>query len=1201
MSFFLIPQQNWAIKALRLSEQVVQQIPKSMKLSVLALFCSAGIAWSAESYAQEAKVSLNAQNETVQTVLNEIEDQSDFSFFFNVRHIDLDRRVSLSVEESDVFNVLDKIFAGTDVTYKVLDRKIILTKAEGKASQQNGHTVTGKVVDKNGEPIIGANIVVKGTNNGTITDVDGNFTLVAPDNARLVVSYIGYLTQEVSINNQHELSVFLEEDSQALNEVVFVGYGAQKKVNLTGAVNVVSDKDLKDRQATTVSQLLQGTSPGMNFSISGENGFEPGASMNISIRGMGSLNGGSPYVVIDGFPGDLNNLNPEDIESISILKDAASSAIYGAKAPYGVILVTTKKGKKNQKVSVSYTGNLIIKTAQNIPTGLDSYTYTKILNEAGDNRGGHPFSNETIDRVIAFQKGDFDFIRKSIPNYPAGAKITGAMPEGDVWNNANLNFANTDWWDIYFGHSINQKHDLYVQGGSDKVSYYVSAGYIDDGSVINFGTDNYQRINTLGKINIAITDWWDINYENRFAKKIREKPNMTKEGDYSFMFRHISRNYPITPLYDGFGHYMFESHIPSMEAGTNRDDEIDMWNNFRTEIRPLKGWKINADFAYNVDLIETTNVDKNIWIYDLNNEPYAHGVGLPNGILRQKYTKKYWTTNIFSSYSFDIKDDHHFTVLAGMQFEKGNISYLQGYKSDLILDKIPSFQTATGTSRLWESLQHNATESFFARLNYDYHGRYLFEANVRRDGSYVFSNGKRWGTFPSFSAGWNANNESFWEPIAPVINTMKVRVSWGQLGNQNIAPYTDMQLMPISSGTVNWIYGYGSARPVGYTSTPGLVNHNLTWETSTTTDVGLDLSFLDGRLSATGDWFERRTTDMVGPATALPGVLGASVPKENNATLRTRGWEIGVNWKHTLPNGLSYNVGASLYDYRSVVTKYNNPTGTLSTWYEGAEVGEIWGYTVKDLFRTKKEVDDYLSRVDLSHIAAYWQTGDVKYEDINDDGKVNNGKNTVDDHGDYSIIGNTEPHFQYTINCSASWKGFDFSMLWKGVAKKDIYFASGSNMFWGFMPGWWESCLTPEHLDYFRDQPGTTYSGLYEGEANINTDAYFPRPYLNYSEDQKNKAYPNTRYLQNGAYLRLQNLQLGYSLPKKVISKMHLEKFRIYFSGENLVTFSHMPKGVDPIAPVGFGTGGNFYGGGAVGRMTYGADRVFSFGVTITY
>lgn len=360
MSFFLIPQQNWAIKALRLSEQVVQQIPKSMKLSVLALFCSAGIAWSAESYAQEAKVSLNAQNETVQTVLNEIEEQSDFSFFFNVRHIDLDRRVSLSVEESDVFNVLDKIFAGTDVTYKVLDRKIILTKAEGKASQQNGHTVTGKVVDKNGEPIIGANIVVKGTNNGTITDVDGNFTLQVPSNAQLIFSFIGYITQDIVVGNQSTLNVTLNEDAEALDELVVIGYGTTTKKEFTGSVSSVrlEDSPISLVSNTNVLESLKGTVSGIDIGATNSAGAQP----SMLVRGQRSISGSNdPLIVVDGviFMGSINDINPNDISTIDVLKDATSAAAYGSRSANGVIAITTKKGKTGKPIiNLNITGSM---------------------------------------------------------------------------------------------------------------------------------------------------------------------------------------------------------------------------------------------------------------------------------------------------------------------------------------------------------------------------------------------------------------------------------------------------------------------------------------------------------------------------------------------------------------------------------------------------------------------------------------------------------------------------------------------------------------------------------------------------------------------------------------------------------------------------------------------------------------------------
>ena len=378
------------------------------------------------------------------------------------------------------------------------------------------------------------------------------------------------------------------------------------------------------------------------------------------------------------------------------------------------------------------------------------------------------------------------------------------------------------------------------------------------------------------------------------------------------------------------------------------------------------------------------------------------------------------------------------------------------------------------------------------------------------------------------------------------------------------------------------------SRRIGYTSAPGIVNLNLTWETSTSKNLGFETSFLQNRLSANINVFENVTTDMIGPSEAKPGVLGTSVPSTNNATLRTRGWDVSLNWRHRINSDFSYFLNINLSDYTSVVTKYNNPTGTLSTWYEGREVGEIWGYTVHDLFSTQADLDAYLAKTDLTFLGATWRTGDVKYEDINSDGKVNNGTNTVSYHGDMSIIGNDQPHYITGLTLGLNYRGFDFSTIWTGVLKRDNWFGSNGNLYWGFNSAWWEANLQTRNLDYFRDEPGTTYYGLYEGDANINVDAWWPRPYLNGTEQNKNTNNANTRYLANTAYFRLSNIQLGYTVPQKWISKLHLSNVRVFFSGENLLTFTKLPAGVDPEIPNG-------------ASATYGADRVCSFGITVSY
>jgi TonB-linked SusC/RagA family outer membrane protein len=1136
-------------------------------------------------------------------VLDEIENQSEFYFLFNQKLVDVERKVDIDVEQKTIDNILQTLFSGTNVNYLVYDRQIVLTTFNKKLLPDQAKTISGKVTDSGGQPLPGVTVVVKGTTQGTVTNADGEYSLAGiPEGVTLVFSFVGMRAQEVVVGSQTTINVEMAVDAIGIEEIVAVGYGTQKKANVTGSVAVIDKESLSNRQSPTVSQLLQGISPGVNFEISNFEGFQPGASMNVSIRGIGSLNGGNPYFVIDGIPGDINNLNPDDIESISVLKDAAASAIYGARASYGVVIITTKRGAKNEKTSITYSGNIAVAKPQPLPTMLDSYTWTRVQNEAGRNIGGQVFSNDHIDRIIAFQNEDWDKLVQLMPDWPDGANVFGAYPMGNVWDVDQFCHADNDWWDINYGHAINQKHDFSIQGGSDKVSYYFSAGYLDQNGVVTYTTDNFNRVNVMGKIQYNIADWWDFNYETRMAIKNRSKPTMDNQGDYDMMFRSLQGvTYPITPVYDGWGNIIEGNLLSRKDGGQDQLKESEYWNTFSTEIRPLKGWKIHADFAYRARPSIRSIEEKNTVAYRVDNTPFTPAHTIPNSLTRILTDDSYWTTNVLSSYEFNINNIHYFNIMAGMQFEKGKYTSLNGFKKDIMLNDVFSLQTALGDPILSESLSHNATQGYFARFNYNYKERYLLESNVRYDGSYVFKKGDRWGFFPSFSAGWNVHNESFWDNISTkYITTLKFRGSWGQLGNQNTSPYSDLALMPLQTGKLDWLFGYGSNRPMGYTSAPGIVNKNLTWETVTTKNLGANIGLLNNRLQTDIDIFERSTTDMIGPSEPKPGVMGASSPRENNSTLRTRGWEIALRWKDMLNNGISYYVNLNLYDYKSVVTKYYNPTGTLSSFYEGQELGEIWGYTVHDLFRSQEEVDKYVESVDLSHLATVWNPGDVRYEDVNNDGKVNNGKYVIDDHGDLSIIGNSEPHWQYGMEVGLDYKGIDFSMLWKGVAKKDAYFSQWSTLLWGFNQGWWEASLTTDHLDYFRDEPGTKYVGLYEGEANLNLDAFWPKPYLNGTHESKNKNNPNTRYLQDASYLRLQNIQLGYTLPQSISNKLYLQNLRVYFSGENLVTFSKLPKGIDPIAPLGWAPWGGQVGRQGSGRLTYGADRIYSLGISFT-
>ncbi|WP_339867372.1 TonB-dependent receptor [uncultured Algoriphagus sp.] len=1053
-------------------------------------------------------------------------------------------------------------------------------------------TITGKIVDAEGYPLPGATVTVQGTTRGTVTDGDGNYTISADEGATLQFSFIGYATQTVVIGNSNVINITMTEDAQSLSEVVIVGYGTQKATNLTGAIDVVDGKMIESRPSPSVSQLLQGTSPGLTFSV-GNNGFQPGANLGVQIRGMGSLNGGGqPYIVIDGIPGDMNRLNPDDIESISILKDAAASAIYGARAPYGVIVITTKSGK-NQDLRVSYSGNVSVATPQNLPSMVNSLTFAKAINEAGvAGAGGRFFRDEIVDNIIAYQAGDYEFLR-SRPNFPQDAtyfETTPNLNNQNQWGFNQFGNSNRDWFDEYYGTGFIQKHDLTLSGGNDKTAYYFSAGLFGQNGVLNYGTDTFDRYNVMGKITTSITKNWDFTYQPRFSKQIRELPNMDRQGSYDLIFHQIARTMPTNALYDGYGNIMIQSKIPWVnDAGTDRTETTENWQNFSSDFRPIEGLTVHGDFAFrNVDQFYQS---KELTVYDhlVDQTVIPSGNTVPSNYRATHYSNIYWTTNIFTSYEFKAGEKNNFKVLAGTQFERTKLRNLSGYRTNILVQDVPSLNTSDGEIQMTEGLLTYSTQGYFGRFNYNFDEKYLFEANARYDGTSRFKEGNKWGFFPSFSVGWNLDKENFWESIQPVVNKFKVRGSWGELGNQNVDPYLDLLLIPLSGNAVNWIFEQGGSRPIGFAGTPSLVSNSLTWETARTLDIGADMSFLDNRLKVVFDYFERTTYDMIGPVQPAPGVLGSAVPQTNNATLRARGWESSINYGHTTNSGFTYNVGFNIYDSKAVVTKYSNPEGVLSTWYEGREQGEIWGYSADGLYQTQEEIDTYTSQVDLSDLTGLaWNTGDVKYLDTNGDGKVDNGSNTLDDSGDLHIIGNSTPHFQYGLNLSAAYKGFDFSLLVRGVARRDLWFGSGENMFWGFRTGN-QSTLTDYHLDYFRDQVGDTYTGLVEGEANFNTDAYFPRPYINNGQNDKNRI-TSTRYLQSGAYMRIQNVQLGYSFPRPLLDKMKISNLRVYFSGENLFTFSSLPDGIDPVA-----VGGSY----GVGK-TYGADRIFSFGLKIT-
>lgn len=1047
--------------------------------------------------------------------------------------------------------------------------------------------VKGTLKDVNGVTLPGVSVIVKGTTTGTVSDILGNYAIkVSGSNPILVFSYIGYKRKEVIVNNRKIINEVMEEDANFLEEVIVVGYGTQKKVNLTGAVESINNEELLARPVGSVSQLMQGLAVGTNITPSGQNGYEPGATMNVQLRGQGNA-----YVLIDGVPGSLDQVNPNDIASISILKDAASAAIYGARAAYGVILVTTKSGKAGKPI-ISFSNNVAATQLARMPKMVDSYTYAKAMNEAAVNSGvALPFANDAIDRILAFQKD---------PSLPE----TTADLNGNWRSNVASN-ANRDWFKEFYGTSINHQENLSIRGGSDAVSYYLSAGYNKNEGVLKYGTDYADRINGTAKFDIQLEKWLKVSSNTQILASVRERPSMDKQGNYELMFHQIARIMPTQAMKTPNGYYAQNSRIITiLGAGNERTEGNQLTQSISTVISPLKGWTINADYSF--QLYNEKYVSNNFTTYS----DKVDGTLIPDPQTVPSYVEKhqrqtfYNTLNIYTSYDKKIKNSHTFQIVLGYQQESFIADNLMGTKLNLISRYTPALATATGDDVVTDALDNNlkqwATMGMFGRFGYNYKEKYLMEINSRYDGTSRFAPGHRWQIFPSVSFGWNIAKEKFFKNFTDRnskldISMLKLRASWGSLGNQLVTPYQDLPLLSASSGT-NWLLS--GVNPV-YVTAPNLINPNLTWESSQTTNFGFDLSMLNYRLTFTGDLYIRETKQRLGPAEAVPAVIGvptSGIPKANNSTLRTDGWETKLSWTDGIGKDFTYSVSAILFDNQSTVMKYNNPTKILTTDYIGKKAGEIWGFVTDRLINTQEEAD--LVNTSRSQAAIYsgiWKTGDILYKDLDGDQIITRGDGTFNNPGDQKVIGNTTPRYQYALTLGASYKGVDLAALLQGVGKRDIWFTdpfSGGNtpiMFWNFAGAAAQSVLYEGvNMDYYRDYAGDDYNGL-----GLNTDSYFPRPYITNAMNPKNRQ-PQTRYLQSAAYLRIKNVQIGYTFPIAFTEKIGLSKLRIYVSGDNVYVFTnkHFPKGLDPET---------VYYGGKGNAKSMPAQRFYSGGLQIQF
>lgn len=1122
--------------------------------------------------AQDAKASLSLEKATIKEFFASIEKQTEYRFSYRDADVADKDNITISAQKQSVAFLLKSVLPSQKLKYSMNGNKIIITPLQ-QPNTTNGKKVrtSGIIKDSNGEPLIGVTVMVDGMpEKGTITDIDGKFSLEqVPENAQIQISYIGYQTQELSAKANPNTIIVMREDNKVLDEVVVVGFGSQKKVNLTGAVATVSADVFEGRPVQNATMALQGAVPGLTIA---KGTGKMDESPSISIRGKATIGEGSdggPLILIDGMEGDLNMINPQDIENISVLKDAAASSIYGSRAPFGVILVTTKSGKSG-KLMVNYNNSLRWSTPTRRPHVVDSYRFATYFNDAAINakQTGH-FSPERMKRIRDYMDGKISTV--NIPN-PNNSTIWA-----DGYDNGN---ANVDWYDeMYNKWTFAQEHTASVSGGNDKIQMYASMNYLGSDGMIKVSKDTYDRYATNLKVNTQLTDYLDISYNMKYSRSDYDRP-----ANISYLDKLGYQTWPTLPVYDDNG-YLYNAPSPIMpirEGGRDKTRKDLITQQLRAKITPLKGWDIVGEINYALDRT------RNHWDLQQYSNHNVAGKKIATSdnteVYEKSYSNDYLNLNVHTTYAKEFQNGHSFKVMAGFQSENSKNNGFSASRNGIMVSGMDVIDITNGTDGEGKVVPPSVSGyrsewgviGFFGRLNYNYKERYLAEVNVRHDGSSRFRSEKRWKTFPSVSLGWNVAKEAFWEDYVNVVNTFKIRGSYGILGNQNTSSlYPTYVTLPVGTADGGWII---DGMKQNTANAPGLISSTLTWEMVKSFNIGFDVDFLNNRLNASFDWYQRDTKDMVGPAPELPLILGTDVPNTNNTDLRTRGWEINIKWRDTIGKDFSYDVAFNLSDDQTTITNYPDKDFKLDGYYTGKKVGQIWGYETIGIAKTQEEWDAHIAKLPnggQDRIGKYWGPGDIMYKDLNGDGVINAGSEALNDHGDLKVIGNSTPRFRFGLNLGATWKGLDVSMLFQGVMKRDYW--EGSWNFWGFSDDLWRSTANEEHMDYFRNDPNH-----YMGE---NLNAYYPRPLMGSSQNHQKQ----TRYLQNGAYIRLKNLQLGYTLPQIVSNKIGISKLRLFASGENLWLGTKLNKTFDPEA-LG-------YGNGSVG---YPLSRTFSAGVSIT-
>ena len=1066
--------------------------------------------------------------------------------------------------------------------------------------------LSGVVLDAADVPLEGVAVIVDGTTNGIMTAGDGSFVLTVPaKEVVLNVSSLGYVTKLVTVPAmQEKVTIRLEEDNMLLEETVVVGYGVQKKVNLTGAVASVDEKALQDRVSPNLSSMLQGAVPGLSISTSSGN---PGSTGSLQIRGTGSINGGNPLVLIDGVEGEMDRVNPNDVESISVIKDASAAAVYGARAAFGVILITTKKGNDDDgNAVVRYSGRFgwerPTTSTEYETTGYWSAYIHNMFWKADDGTSQYVKYNEYDMRQLLLRIND----KTEHPDRPW---VTIQNRNG---KDKYVYYANTDWYHVMFNdeHPV-QQHNISISGGNKKVKYFLSGGYNRQTGIIKVRPDVFQKFNLRSKIDFKINQFIRMSNNTSFYNSTYDYPGVGNvQNAIAYSANHglacfTPQNPDGTWVYgtDFLGYKVANGRhaFYGNDKNVNLDRKMDFANTTELKITPIKQLTITANYTYRFHQNRNTNRSTAL---EYSQYPGVMAVYTGKGTAGEDSLTEsvdswaYNAANVFVTYEDTFKNAHHLTVMAGGNLEYSYRKNLSTVGYNLLTDELNDFDlvglNGDGIKEFMASggQSEYALLGFFGRINYDYKGRYLLEVSGRYDGTSRFAKGSRWGLFPSASAGWRISEEDWFKPAKNVVSNLKLRLSYGSLGNQNVAAYKFIRKVE-THDFAGFSFGEGSST-ASYTSLSAPNAGDLTWETSQQYNLGIDAGLFKDRLTFTAEAYIRDTKDMLTDGVALPSVYGASEPDMNAADLRTKGYELAIGWRDQISlfgKPFGYNVGATLSDFKTVITKYDNKEYTFAKdYYEGMVLGEIWGFEIDGLFQSDAEAQAYAKEVDLGYINKRlyggWLAGDPKYVDLDKNGIISVGSNTVKNPGDRRILGNSIASLQYGITAGFDYLGIDFSIFLQGTGNKYWYPNYESMAFWG-----------PYSRHYCTYLP---YDFLDNVWSEQNPDAYFPRPraYAAFTSGAP-LANVNNRYLQNLRYLRLKNLSVGYTVPKT--EKIGIEKLRIYFSGENLAYWSPFKKHsryIDPEAAFDRTSGGSTT---RYNNAFYPWQKTFMFGIDITF